>query len=151
MAGRDFREARRLNAGRIGGRGAPRKDIGHKVFSVVGLACLPAAIHIKTMQTRNRLLDDLARVAAGALGVADGMRREAEDLLKTRFAALLGSEGFVTREEFDAVKAMVARAREENEALAARIATLESAVAKASALSRKAAATPVRHSAPRNK
>ena len=79
------------------------------------------------MQTRNPILDDLARVAAGALGVAAGMRKEAEELLKQRFAAVLGSEGFVTREEFEAVKAMAAKARVENETLEARIAKLETA------------------------
>ncbi len=77
------------------------------------------------MQTRNRLLDDLARVAAGALGVAAGMRREAEEVLKARFAALLNTEGLVTREEFDAVKAMAAKARAENASLARRIDALE--------------------------
>ena len=79
------------------------------------------------MQTRNPILDDLARVAAGALGVAAGMRREAEELLKQRFASVIGSEGFVTREEFEAVKAMAAKARAENEALETRIAKLEAA------------------------
>ncbi len=77
------------------------------------------------MQTRNPILDDLARVAAGALGVAAGMRKEAEQLLRQRFAAVMGQEDFVTREEFDAVKAMAAKARTENEALEARIAQLE--------------------------
>ncbi len=77
------------------------------------------------MQTRNRLLDDLARVAAGALGVAAGARHEAEELLKARFAALLGTQGFITREEFDAVKAMASKARSENAALEKRLAVLE--------------------------
>ena len=77
------------------------------------------------MQTRNRLLDDLARVATGALGIAAGARREAEEVLTARFAALLGAEGFVTREEFDAVKAMAAKARSENAALSARLDALE--------------------------
>ncbi len=77
------------------------------------------------MQTRNSMLDDLARVAAGALGVAAGMRKEAEELLRQRFASVMGSEDFVTREEFDAVKAMAAKARAANEALEARIVQLE--------------------------
>jgi hypothetical protein len=77
------------------------------------------------MQTRNRILDDLARVATGALGIAAGARREAEEVLTARFAARLGAEGFVTREEFDAVKAMAVRARSENAALAARLDALE--------------------------
>lgn len=81
------------------------------------------------MQTRNRLLDDLARVATGALGVAAGMRREVEDALKGRFGHVLDREGFVTREEFDAVKAMAAKARAENEALSARLAALEAELA----------------------
>ena len=77
------------------------------------------------MQTRNTLLDDLARVATGALGIAAGLRREAEELLRARFAAVLGAGDFVTREEFSAVKAMAARARAENEALAERLRGLE--------------------------
>lgn len=85
------------------------------------------------MQTRNPILDDLARVAAGALGVAAGMRRETEELLKQRFSAVMGRDGFVTREEFEAVKAMAAKAREENEALAARLEELEAAAGKAAA------------------
>jgi BMFP domain-containing protein YqiC len=85
------------------------------------------------MQTRNPLLDDLARVAAGALGVTAGMRRETEELLKQRFSAVMGRDGFVTREEFEAVKAMAAKARVENEALTARLEALEAAAAKAPA------------------
>lgn len=81
------------------------------------------------MQTRNRLLDDLARVATGALGVAAGMRREAEEVLKARFATAFGPDGLVSREEFDAVKAMAAKARAENAKLAARLDALEAAAA----------------------
>lgn len=81
------------------------------------------------MQTRNRLLDDLARVATGALGVAAGARREAEEVLRGRFANVMGGRDFVTREEFDAVKAMAAKARQENAELAARIDELEKAAA----------------------
>jgi len=79
------------------------------------------------MQTRNPILDDLARAAAGALGVAAGMGKEAEEIFKQRFAAVISSEGFVTREEFEAVKAMAAMARAENDALETRIAELEAA------------------------
>ena len=88
------------------------------------------------MQTRNSMLDDLARVAAGALGVAAGMRKEAEELLRQRFAAVMGSEGFVTREEFDAVKAMAAKARAANEALEARIVRLEAGLPASTATKR---------------
>jgi hypothetical protein len=77
------------------------------------------------MQTQNRLLDDLARVATGALGVAAGMGSEIEARLRDRFEKILSNMDLVTREEFDAVKAMAAKARAEQETLAQRVATLE--------------------------
>ncbi len=79
------------------------------------------------MQTQNRLLDDLARVASGALGVAAGMRAEVEARLREQFERVLAQMDLVTREEFDAVKAMAVKAREEQEALAARLDKLEAA------------------------
>ena len=81
------------------------------------------------MQTRNRVLDDMARVASGALGVASSMRGEVEARLRAQFDRLLGEMDLVTREEFDAVKALAARAREEQEALAERLAALEARLA----------------------
>ncbi len=96
------------------------------------------------MQTQNRLLDDLARVASGALGVAAGMREEIEARLRDQFERILSNMDLVTREEFDAVKAMAAKARAEQEDLAARLATLEAqlgaAVAKTKKTSKKTAA-----------
>lgn len=80
------------------------------------------------MQTTNKLLDDLARVASGALGVAAGMRDEVENAMRQRFARVLGDLDLVTREEFEAVKAMVAKARGEEEALKLRVAKLEEQV-----------------------
>ncbi len=77
------------------------------------------------MQTQNRLLDDLARVATGALGVAAGMRDEIEARLRDQFEKVLARMDLVTREEFDAVKAMAAKARGEQDILAARVAALE--------------------------
>ncbi len=77
------------------------------------------------MQTQNRLLDDLARVATGALGVAAGMRGEIEARLRDQFEKMLTGMDLVTREEFDAVKAMAAKARAEQETLARRVAALE--------------------------
>ena len=77
------------------------------------------------MQTRNRLLDDLARVANGAVGVATGMREEIEALVQQRVERVLGRLNLVTREEFEAVKAMAARARSEQEVLKKRIHDLE--------------------------
>ncbi len=79
------------------------------------------------MQTQNRLLDDLARVATSALGVAAGMRAELEARLRDQFERVLSGMDLVTREEFDAVKAMAAKARSEQEDLAARLAALEAA------------------------
>ena len=85
------------------------------------------------MQTENRLLDDLARVASGALGVAAGMRAEVEARLRDQFERVLGQLDLVTREEFDVVKAMADKAREEQEVLAARLAELEAGLASRSA------------------
>jgi BMFP domain-containing protein YqiC len=77
------------------------------------------------MQTENPFLDDLARAASGALGALSGMRNEAEAQIKSRLEAWFKSQNLVTREEFEAVKAMAAKARLENESLTARIAELE--------------------------
>ena len=87
------------------------------------------------MQTNNKLLDDLARVASGALGVASGMRDELEGVLRQRFARVVGDLNVVDREEFAAVKAMAAKARGEQEALALRVAALEAQIAKLSSAS----------------
>jgi BMFP domain-containing protein YqiC len=77
------------------------------------------------MQTDNRLLDDLARVASGALGALSGVRTEVETRVREQFERVLARMDLVTREEFDAVKAMAAKARGEEEALAERLAALE--------------------------
>src|SRR5262249_41421509 len=77
------------------------------------------------MQTQNRLLDDLARVATGALGAFTGMRDEVETRMKEQFERVLGRMNLVTREEYDAVKAMAAKARSAQEALERRVAALE--------------------------
>jgi BMFP domain-containing protein YqiC len=79
------------------------------------------------MQTRNRLLDDIARVANGAAGVATGMREEVEALVQERVERVLARLNLVTREEFEAVKAMAAKARSEQEALEKRVRALETA------------------------
>lgn len=81
------------------------------------------------MQSQNRLLDDLARVASGALGVAAGMRTEVEARLREQFERVLARMDLVTREEFDVVQAMAVKAREEQEALVERVARLEAALA----------------------
>jgi BMFP domain-containing protein YqiC len=81
------------------------------------------------MQVDNRLLDDLARVASSALGALSGAREEIEARLRDQFERVLSRMDVVSREEFEVVKAMAAKAREENDALAARVAALEAALA----------------------
>ena len=79
------------------------------------------------MQTKNKVFDDLAQLMSNAMGVAQGAKTEAETAMKGLVDRWLADRNFVTREEFDAVRAMAQKAREENEALKARIAALESA------------------------
>ena len=73
----------------------------------------------------NRILDDLAKVAAGALGGVAGVRQEIEARLRQQFERILANMDVVSREEFEVVKAMAAKARMEQESLAARLAALE--------------------------
>lgn len=73
----------------------------------------------------NRVLDDFARLVTDATGVAQGLAREAETAVKSQLERVLASMDVVTREEFEAVKEMARLAREENEALKARVAALE--------------------------
>ena len=80
------------------------------------------------MQTNNPLLDDLARVATGALGAFTDMRSQIEAQVRDQLERLLGRMDLVTREEFETVKAMAAKARTEQEALAIRVAALEARI-----------------------
>lgn len=80
------------------------------------------------MQTENRLFDDFVRVLNGAAGTFAGMGREAEGAFRERVKEWVGGLDMVGRDEFEAVKAMAAKAREENVALAARIEALETAL-----------------------
>ena len=82
------------------------------------------------MQSRNKVFEDLSQLMTNAMGVAQGARQEAETAMKSMVDRWLADRDFVTREEFDAVRAMAQKAREENEALKARIAALEEAGAK---------------------
>lgn len=79
------------------------------------------------MQTENRFFEDLSRMFNGAAGTLAGMGREAEGAMRERMREFLGGTDFVSREEFDAVKAMAAAARDEAEVLRARIDALEAA------------------------
>ena len=82
-------------------------------------------------QTSNRFFDEVARLMNDAAGVAQGIKREVDTMFKTQAEKWLRDLDLVKREEFEAVKDMARLAREENEALAARIAALEAAVGKA--------------------
>ena len=77
------------------------------------------------MQTRNKFFDDMSQLMTNAMGVAQGARSEAENAMKSMLDRWLADRDFVTREEFDAVRAMAQKAREENDALMARIEALE--------------------------
>jgi BMFP domain-containing protein YqiC len=77
------------------------------------------------MQSENRLFDDFVKVMNGAAGTLAGMTREAQAAMQERFREWIGGLDLVKRDEFEAVKAMAVAAREENEALRARIEALE--------------------------
>lgn len=81
------------------------------------------------MQSDNPLFADLAKLMNSAAGTFAGMTREARDGARERFREAMGGMDFVSREEFDAVKDMAARAREDGDKLAARIAALEAKLA----------------------
>ena len=82
------------------------------------------------MQSRNKILDDISQLMTNAMGVAQGAREEAETAMKSLLDRWLADRDLVTREEFDAVRTMAQKAREENAALAARIAELEAKLGK---------------------
>jgi BMFP domain-containing protein YqiC len=82
------------------------------------------------MQTRNKFFDDMSQLMTNAMGVAQGAKTEAETAMKSLVDRWMSDREFVTREEFDAVRAMAQKAREENEALKARLDALEAASGK---------------------
>jgi len=81
------------------------------------------------MQSENKILDDIARVASSAMGVAAGMRGEVEARIREQLERLLAQMDVVPREEFDAIKAVAVAAREEQEALSAKLAAVEGRLA----------------------
>ena len=91
------------------------------------------------MQSPNRIFDDLARVANGAVAVATGMRQEIEALVRQQFERFLNDRDLVSREEFEAVRLMAEKARVKNEALAARLTALETGAKPAAKAAPKAA------------
>jgi len=95
------------------------------------------------MQTRNKIFDDISTLMTNAAGVAQGVKDEANTLFKSQMERWQADANMVTREEFDAVRDMAIKAREENMALSARLEALEGAPKKAPAKPRaKAAAKP---------
>jgi BMFP domain-containing protein YqiC len=84
-------------------------------------------------QTSNRFFDDMARLMNDAAGVAQGVRREFDAIFRTQAERILRDLDVVLRDEFEAVRDMARLAREENEALKARIAALEAKLASAAA------------------
>ncbi len=81
------------------------------------------------MQSQNRFFDDVAKVASGAVGALAGVRGEIEARLRDQLERLLSGTELVSREEFEAVKAMAAKARDEQEALLRRVEALEARLA----------------------
>ena len=77
------------------------------------------------MTPRNKMFDDLSQLMTNAMGVAQGARDEAENAMKSWMDRWLADRDFVTREEFDAVRMMAQKAREENAKLKARLDALE--------------------------
>ncbi|PZQ21979.1 MAG: hypothetical protein DI569_09980 [Sphingopyxis macrogoltabida] len=91
------------------------------------------------MQSENRFFDDLAKMVNGIAGTVAGAGREAESAMRERAKEFVGRMDFVSREEFDAVKEMAAKARAETDALKARLDKLEAAAKPAAAAAKPAA------------
>ena len=77
------------------------------------------------MQTQNKILDDISRVAGGALGAVSGVKTEVENMVRQQIERIIADLDLVPREEFEAVKAMAAEARARQEDLEKRLAELE--------------------------
>ena len=101
------------------------------------------------MQSQNRFFDDLARVTAGALGTLSGVKSEVEARMREQLERVLASMDLVSRDEFEATKALASKARSEQEDLAKRVAELESRCAALS--TRETAANAATDDAPPNR
>ncbi|MGA8585750.1 MAG: accessory factor UbiK family protein [Roseiarcus sp.] len=82
-------------------------------------------------QTQSKFFDDLSRLMTDAAGLAEGARREAQTFARTQMERMMSGMDVVSREEFEAVKEMAARARDDNEKLVQRVAALEAKLAEA--------------------
>lgn len=85
------------------------------------------------MQTQNPFLDDLARMAGGALGALSGLKAEIEALVRQQFERFMAGADMVPRDEFEAVRALAIKARSEQEDLEVRVAALEAKITELSA------------------
>lgn len=94
------------------------------------------------MQSENKMFDDLVKMVNGVAGTMAGMGREAESSMREKMREWVGGMDFVGRDEFEAVKAMAAAARDDNDALKARLAALEAKLG---------AAAPVKKPSPKPK
>lgn len=103
------------------------------------------------MQTSNRLFDDLARVANGAVSTLAGLKDELDAMIRHQLERLLADRDTVPREEFEAVKAMAAKARSEQEKLAKRVADLEAKLAGKPAAAKPKRAKPAAKTAKKSK
>jgi BMFP domain-containing protein YqiC len=83
-----------------------------------------------TMQSQNKFFEDFVKIVNGAAGTVAGMTREAQDSMRERMKEWVAGMDFVSRDEFEAVKAMAATAREEVEALKAEVAALKGSAAR---------------------
>ena len=93
------------------------------------------------MQGKNKFMDDMSQIMTNAMGVAQGAKDEAENAMKSLMDRWLADRNFVTREEFDAVRAMAQKARAQNDELSARLEALEAAGAKKASKSKTAPKT----------
>ena len=82
------------------------------------------------MQSKNKFMDDIGQLMTNAMGVAQGAKDEAETAMKSLMDRWLADRDFVTREEFEAVRSMAQKAREENNALKMSLYTMDAVVAK---------------------
>ena len=96
------------------------------------------------MQSNNRFFDDLARLATGAAGALQGVRQDFEQFLRQQIERRLSDMNLVSRDEFDAIKAVAARARTESEDLAARVVALEARLAAQKPKRRRTSVAPTR-------
>jgi BMFP domain-containing protein YqiC len=104
----------------------PRRRL-HKLFAA-GILRATSAERSEWVMSQNRVFDDFARLMADASEMAQGVRREAETAMKSQLERLLLAMDVVTREEFEAVKQMAAKARDDNQKLSQKVAALEAAV-----------------------